>query len=277
MRCAYYCNTNAYDIQKLLYHYSQNGVDFTCFDDVIYTAVEDRNHKTTTDIFCFSFGVVVIWGMDKTEEMKVLDQLAEIFPDCHERFVDEIYYQLNTSIQKSYIDEEKNTVILSEDSILTKLSISYALAQSVKLTALENSVAKLMEKTTPIQKELSTVGTVSLSKKEIAKQIGMLFYERYAINIHNEILDIPEFFWKRPSYEPLYLSTAESQDIQIRQNILNKRLDLVQELYMLLSSELNYVHSTKLEIVIIWLIAIEVILAISHTGVFTTLLSWIGF
>jgi uncharacterized Rmd1/YagE family protein len=60
--------------------------------------------------------------------------------------------------------------------------------------------------------------------------------------------------------------TAEFQDIQLRQSILNHRLDVIHELYSLLSNELNYKNSTRLEVIIIILIAIEVVLGLVETG-----------
>ena len=77
-------------------------------------------------------------------------------------------------------------------------------------------------------------------------------------------MDTPEFFWRKPSYEPLYLMTADFQDIQTRQNILNHRLNMIHELYTLLSNELNYKQSTRLELIIIFLITIEVLFGAIH-------------
>jgi uncharacterized Rmd1/YagE family protein len=154
-----------------------------------------------------------------------------------------------------------------------KLSISHALAQSVKLAILEGSVMKLIDKTNPIQKEMAAKGSVSLSKKEISKQIGRLFSERYMINQHSDILDVPEFFWRRPSYEPLYQMTVEFQDIQLRQNIMYNRLDMINDLYSILSEELNHRHSSRLEIIIIALIAIEVGLALFEKNIWSKLVS----
>ena len=61
-----------------------------------------------------------------------------------------------------------------------------------------------------------------------------------------------------PNYEPIYSLEAKLQDVQSRQNILNKRLKIVEELYSILTDELNVKLSSKLETIIIVLIAIEV-------------------
>ena len=65
--------------------------------------------------------------------------------------------------------------IINKISILTILAISYALAQSVKLSSLENSVERLLENTQPIHEELARKGAMSLSKKEISIRIVVFF------------------------------------------------------------------------------------------------------
>ena len=58
--------------------------------------------------------------------------------------------------------------MFNQISIFTKLAVSYALAQSVKLSSLEHSVERLLENTQPIHEELAAI---SLSKKEISIRI----------------------------------------------------------------------------------------------------------
>ena len=66
-----------------------------------------------------------------------------------------------------------------------------------------------------------------------------------------------------PNYEPIYSLTAKLQDMQSRQHILNKRHKIVEELYSILTDELNVKLSSKLEPIKIVLIAIEVILGLT--------------
>lgn len=274
MRCSSYCTASAYKVNYLLDHLNSSGLEPKYFDNVVYVQKEGRGDLGNIDIFFFPFGCIVIWGADEMHEKSILElpmQFEINKLDTH--ISDFIYFDYDQELGKTFIDEEKNEIILGDTSELIKLSLSHALAQSVKLNVLEKSVSALLDKTTPIQQELANTGSVSLSKKEISKQIGILFNERYSINLHSDILDTPEFFWRRPSYEPLYLMTAAFQDIQVRQNILNHRLDTIHELYTMLSNELNYKHSSRLEIIIVILIAIEVTLAITQSNILSKFLS----
>jgi uncharacterized Rmd1/YagE family protein len=268
MRCTSYNISEEINIEKVAKFYIERGVEPKYFDDVLHIQ-KQSSPKKNIDIFLFSFGSIVIWGGSEQDEEQIIEEVKKLSKkNIPKAPFDLIFYKVDENSKKTYIDEEANVIILSEDSAFLKLSISHALAQSVKLIVLENSVSSLLEKTAPLQKELAKKGTVSLSKKEISKNIGMLFSERYSINLHSDILDTPEFFWRRPSYEPIYLMTAAFQDIQVRHNILNHRLDTIHELYSILSNELNYKHSTRLEIIIIVLIAIEVLIGLTGHGIF---------
>ena len=103
-----------------------------------------------------------------------------------------------------------------------------------------------------------------MSRKKLSKKIGALFSERNSINLHSDILDTPEFFWRRPRYEHYYLMASEYMDIQTRLDILNRRLGVIHELYDILSSELNHRHSSRLELIIILLILIEVVVVLRN-------------
>ncbi len=275
MRCLSYCTASEYVMTDLTDHLVSKGFVVQNFDDVIFAKMQDNDD---VDIFLFPYGCLTVWGSDEAREKLLLNELKQFEIDSlTEVMSDPINFEYDENAEKdhgkTFIDEERNKIILSNRSEYIKLSLSHALAQSVKLMVLERSVSKILEKTSTIQKELANTGSVSLSKKEISKQIGQLFSERYSINLHSDILDTPEFFWRRPSYEPLYLMTAEFQDISVRQGILNHRLDIIQELYNILSNELNYKHSARLEITIVVLIAIEVVLAFSHNSVISDIIN----
>lgn len=266
MRCTFYCIAKEIDLQNLSNAFAGDNPQF--FDDVLCLQREGRSQKIV-DIFCFKFGSVIFWGSSEEDEKIFLEECKIYAVEVAQiQAYDLLHYKIDEYSERTYIEEEDNRVVLHKDSLFIKLSISHALAQSAKLSVLENAVTSLFAKTKPLQQELEKKGSVSLSKTEISKKIGMLFSERYSVNLHSDILDTPEFFWRKPKYEPLYIATAQFQDIQIRHNILNRRLDTIHELYAMLSNELNYIHSARMEIIIIILITCEVLLGITNHGFF---------
>lgn len=260
MRCSSYCTANAYDIDRLAKFLRSEGFEPKFYDDVIHITKEKDSTEECTDIFFFPYGCTIIWGSEEEEDTQILDLLEDYEKrPIHDKIRDESYYLFG---EETKINEEEDEIILESDDVLIRLSVSHALSQSVKLTAFEESIAKTIEKTKHLPTELATEGKISLSRKKLSQKIGALFAERNSINLHSDILDTPEFFWRRPKYEHYYHMAAEYLDIQTRHEILNRRLDVIHELYDILSNELKHLHSSRLELTIIFLIVIEVVFII---------------
>jgi uncharacterized Rmd1/YagE family protein len=256
MRCTSYCSASSYDIPRLFQALQKRG-HVQLFRDVIHTHVKE-NRRVTGDIFYFSYGAIVCWGFTEDEELELLAFLKEFEREPlpkHE--LDEFTFSYGETMK---IDEDE--IILHNKGTLTKLAISHGIAQSVKLTIFEEAIQKTIELTKNLPKELSQKGNIGLSRKDISKKMGELFIERNFINVHAEMLDTPEFFWNHPELEPFYRRTSHYLDVNKRVEVLNKRLDVIHELFEILSNELNHQHSSRLEWTIICLIIIEVILAI---------------
>ncbi len=263
MRCSSYCNAQEYVInQNTLNRLKKQGLQPEIIEKVLHYTVksDDNQNEEGVEVFLFPFGSIIIWGANEKQEEQILRNIKfaknKSLNQTHYEFIN---YAYNESENRTYINEEKNTIILGDKSKLVKLSVSHALAQSVKLEELEEFVVDLLKQAKPIQKELAKTGRVSMSKSQLSKELGKLFNARYSINLHSDILDIPEFFWRRPSFEPIYHNTVEFQDIILRQGILNNHLSLIHDLYGMLSDDLDQRHATRLEIIIVLLIAIEVI------------------
>jgi uncharacterized Rmd1/YagE family protein len=164
MRCSSYCTAEKYDIVKLTANLNHEGLEPQYFDDVIHVQKEVSKKDPKIDIFLFPFGCAIIWGGDEIQEKIILDSLKPFSINPHEIDVlDLIYFQHDSTVEKTFINEEENKIIFYEESPLVKISLSHAFAQSVKLEILEKSVTNLLEKTNPIQMELAKTGGVSLS------------------------------------------------------------------------------------------------------------------
>lgn len=256
MRCITYCTAASYSILTL-YSFLQRNSTPTLYRDVIHVPYL-REDNTSGDIFYFPYGTVAFWGLTLDEENKLLQELKsfEEGPIAQPEF-DELTYSYGGPF-KIHQDD----ISLQTPSPMTKLAISYGLAQSVKLTIFENSIRDTIEKTRSLPENLYKKGKISLSLKEIRKKSGELFLERNSINLHSDILDTPEFFWEYCELEPFYRTTVNYLDLEKRVEVLNKRLDIVKELLEMLANELNHQHSSALEWTIICLIVIEVVIAL---------------
>jgi uncharacterized Rmd1/YagE family protein len=256
MRCTTYCTASSYDISFLLQKMQKKGTS-QLYRDIIHTQVKE-DKRIRGDIFCFSFGVIVCWGLSETEEEDLLASLKEFeTKPLAKPERDDFTFSYGESMK---IEEDE--IVLQNKNSFTKLAVSYGLAQSVKLTIFEEAIQKTISHTQQIPILLTTKGKIPLSRKEISRKMGEIFIERSFINLHSEILDTPEFFWDHPELETFYKRTIHYLDVSKRAELLNRRLSVVHELFEILSGELNHQHSSRLEWTIIILIVIEVTIAV---------------
>jgi uncharacterized Rmd1/YagE family protein len=254
MDCRAYCTASAYHIKTLHERFKQLGYSTTLYRDVMHVVVPEA---TIGDVFCFSYGATVMWGLDQEQAQTYLDQIKELEQTKvnEEIEMDEFTFIFGDS--PKIVDDE---IVLPTQDMLTRLAISHGLAQSVKLGTFENAVHKTFKNTKHIPEDLAKHGRISLSRREIRRKMGELFIERNSINLHVDALDTPEFFWEYSELESFYAMTANYLDLETRVEVLNQRLGVIHELFEMLGNELNHQHSSRLEWTIIWLIIMEVFL-----------------
>ncbi len=251
-----YCTASSYAL-KQLYEGFKVRYKATLMKDVVHIEAEHENDEVK-DIFCFGYGVTVFWGFEEKEEHRFLKKIRAFESRSTEQPERERMHFSFGEVAK--IEEEE--IILPDRDLYTRLAISHGLAQSVKLATFENTIQKTIDTTKNIPEQLAAQGKIPLSKREIRKKMGELFVERSSVNLHSDILDVPEFFWEHSELEALYSMIANHLDLETRIEVLNQRLDTVHDLFEMLGNELNHQHSSKLEWIIIWLIVIEVIISL---------------
>lgn len=255
MRCSGYCTASSYDISRLFQTLGKLG-PVQLYKDTLHFQMREEK-KIRGDIFYFSYGAVVFWGLTQEEERRFLNDLKEYERDPAPRTEDEFTY-----IYGDPMKIEEDEIILQNKETLPKLAVSHGIAQSVKLIIFEERIFKTYEATKWLPLELATKGKISLSRKAISQKMGELFIERNTININTEILDTPEFFWEYPELEAFYRKTAAYLEVTKRADVLNRRLNVIHELFEILRNELNHQYSARLEWTLIVLIVIEVVLAV---------------
>lgn len=151
-----------------------------------------------------------------------------------------------------------NVIQLQTDDVEERLAISFAFAQSAKLSVLEAALEATTEEIKEIPEQLARTGRSSFSAKKIGTLTGRVFLQRNEANLYANILDSPTFFWEAEAFEPLYRRVNTYLDVEDRVGILNNKLDIVNDLLEGLSNQLEIRNSHRLEWIIIVLIMIEI-------------------
>ncbi|CAA7268369.1 unnamed protein product [Cyclocybe aegerita] len=216
---------------------------------------------TEAEIFMFNYGTVVIWGMTEAQEKRFLSsikrfEIEKLAPEDVEMEDLNYYYANYSRIYNDVITLRKGS------SYMTKLSLSHALSQSVKISLFEELISSKIEETKDIPEVISETGKIGMPHKEIMQKIGQLFLLRTNINSVGSVLDSPEVFWSYPDLQPLYDAARSYLEIPQRINLLNTRVEVLQDMLQLLKESVSSKHSERLEQIVILLIGIEIVLGI---------------
>ncbi|KAJ1490996.1 hypothetical protein T484DRAFT_1776020, partial [Baffinella frigidus] len=105
---------------------------------------------------------------------------------------------------------------------------------------------------------------LKIDQKDVMKTMGRLLHLRGLINLHLPLSETPEAYWEEPWLEDLYSKIARELDVTSRIRTLNRKLDYAHQVVEVLRTELSEKHHTRLEQIIIYLIAVEVVFELFH-------------
>lgn len=226
------------------------------------------------DIFVFPSGTVVTWSLPPdvvtTLATKHLLPAAED-PHVDRKEVEDLEYVVDPERDQSAVNGD--VVVLGArqeardgdrlNTTLAKIAFSSGLARSTKLAVLESSLNRYFESTRRIPALLSRGSRLALSRKFILQKTGELLGLRAQLNHYNELTDsLPDIFWDSKSelrLETYYDRVGRALDVGVRIKTLNEKMNYAQEVVDVLRETSSDKHSTRLEWIIIALIAVEVL------------------
>lgn len=223
------------------------------------------------DIFVFPSGTIVTWSLPPDIVTKQILRAAEDPHPAELREVEDLDFVNDTSRETSTMKGE--VVVLGTrkehkdgdtlDTTLAKIAFSSGLARSTKLAVLEAALTKYFESTRKIPKQLSRGAGIPLGRRFILQKTGELLGLRAKLNHYSELTDsLPDIFWDSKSelgLEGYYEQVGRALDVNVRIRTLNQKMDYAQEIASVLREMSSEQHGTRLELIIILLIAVEVI------------------
>lgn len=216
------------------------------------------------EIFYFDYGVIVTWGFTEDEESIILEEAAPFFIDKLPKVdieIEELEYCINPQKPARLFNDIIN---LKNGNHMLKLTISHAIAQSVKLSYFEEEIEEAINETKHIPANMADSGSVQMSRSTINKLIGRLFVMRINVNLVSNVLDTPEIFWAEPGLNPLYKAVRAYLEISQRVEVLNDRTLVITDLLNILKDHINNSHGETLEWIVIILIVFEAFIGIAE-------------
>lgn len=260
MRCVSFCTAISYSLNRINNYFKNKKFPTKLSRNVLHVAIPDK----AADLFFFSHGCFVAWNLKRSQEIALL---AEIKPFSNESLdrIEMDYFSFTYGDETRLETHERfnaDVITLESDNYQIKLAISYGLAESIKLEYYEELIKNTIKKNSKLPTMLAKTGKIDLSRRAISQRMGEIFIEMSSVNLNSSYLDVPEYFWRYPNLENYYTLTEQFLDITRRVAALNQRLDVLHQFFDMLTGQLQFQHSSMLEIIIILLIAIEIVISL---------------
>ena len=254
----------AVNIDIIMLHKELKKKKFNVKNYLDVVALEDK--KTRATVFYFKNGTVVMWRVLPKQFKQFLDYASKslIRPYTHTDHDQFSVVPGTKTIWKPHDYFNVDTLVLTEEDQELKLAIAFAIGQATKLRTFERSIQGLIDRHASLVHDIADHGKVRLSRKRINKILGEIFVAKSVINLKSEYLSTPRYFWQYSSYEPDYLLTKHYLDLPDRVEALNIQLNVLNEMFDMLTNEIQHQHSSFLEWVIIVLLVVEVSFSLLH-------------
>ncbi|CAA21964.3 Sporulation protein RMD1 [Schizosaccharomyces pombe] len=223
----------------------------------------DRNQPLFREVFCFTYGVVVLWGYTIDEEHRFLRELGRFEIEklkIEDMEVEEFNYYITTLYQPRIFNDF--IALRDASNYMIRLSISHAIAQSVKISLFEELVNETIDATKDTPQMIAETGRVNLKREEIMMAVGQLFILRININLQGSVLDSPELMWTEPQLEPIYTAARSYLEINQRVALLNQRVEVIGDLLSMLKEQITHTHDESLEWIVVILMGLLVLIAL---------------
>jgi len=241
------------------------------------------NYKNTAVVF--SDGTLVTWYMDKDSELQLASDILSFHSKSTGlRFGKEslISNQLsNSEWSESMVVNDQTTPLTSrlvddgESLSLTEidsnrsnemLTVSMALATAARMNVIESQLQEHIDSGhAEISRLLQSMSNWKLSKvsETIFESEKLVHNWRYFLT-QNGIDDIPDSLWDYEALDKLYVQVVSCFDVHKRFNDINTDITYYSEFLSTCGEHVRHKYSSRLEKIIIIIIAIEAGIAMRH-------------
>lgn len=214
----------------------------------------------TKYICVYSFGVVVICGIDDPKEVNKLlkrvmlgeedVKISNVEPETH---VISLKPEGPETVEFDYIQ-------LKELKVEKLLLIFHVMAQSVAIDFIDGRLKEQMQAFENVHSNLEQKGRLVIGTRQAMRIVGTAGNMTNFIVSRLSLLDDPAITWEDKDAEMLYVNLRKSYELDDRFSALQFKLEFINESSGRILDVLATRRSEIMEIIIIVLIAVEVVL-----------------
>jgi uncharacterized Rmd1/YagE family protein len=211
--------------------------------------------------FVFRYGVAVLCDVSLDEEQAVLDSLR---PNTVEPLEQPEVDTVGAMVRPEEEDrlDPGGTIVLKDGAIERLQIVADVLSKSLVLAHHEAQLATTFDRIDRLAIQIKQRGQGGRRVRELVRQVGDVLLTQHRMVGRVAAGDKPDLLWDRPDLERLYARLADEYELPERGEAVDRKLALVGETTRTVLELMQNQRSTRLELYIIGLIAIEILLSV---------------
>ncbi len=209
-------------------------------------------------VVLFRYGVAVLIGLSPIEEDETIRGLGPRIIAPATRVEDEIATIEIDADQDDQIDPG-GSIRVRDLSPPRLVVIADALAKNVVLSHQEREVRGVFDIVEPLAARLAAGGRTPTKRSNMVKVIGQSLLVRQRLTGRVEVDEKPDVLWDRFDLERLHARLADEYELKERSAALSRKIEVIGETARALTDLIDTARATRLEVMIVLLIVIEVL------------------
>ncbi len=212
-------------------------------------------------VFIYSFGAVVFANVDLKNAYKLLRKIHKALTEPLE---DDLMEEYAWTDKEVTADEVGFNVLKIKEVTPDKLSLAaYVLAQSVAIDYFDSLAESIVSTFEKLNIELEHKGSLRTSTRKILKMVGGGNSILQSTIARLSLLDKPDIVWEHADLESLYQNMRAMFELDDRFKNIEYKIQYIQNSSEIVLSLLRDRRSQALELVVIFLIILEIFLALA--------------
>lgn len=212
--------------------------------------------------YVYSFGSIVFVNIDTPEIKSAVSFFEKSFNISKNhfttKFIDE--YELEVDPEKT-LEVTNNNAICPDDNKQYMNIISLILAKSVALEKIENGINNVMDEVEDIIDYLEK-GRLNIKNEPLAKLASKILGFKHRSISYIMIFDKPDITWEDIKLDDFYYQLSELFELQDRYDQMRDKIEILTDITGVFTNLTHEHRATRLEWIIIILIAIEFVIGL---------------
>jgi uncharacterized Rmd1/YagE family protein len=214
------------------------------------------------EIFLFSFGVVVFVGRGPAEQTDFLEYLGTTAgpgqKPARSSWSDDLLVQVDP---QSEAQADPEIVVVPRLEEWSAEMVATVLARSVALERVESAMDAAMDR---IEERISALeaGRIDQDDRQLARDAAKVLRIEHESLSWIGLLDRPESTWNNPQAESFHDQLSKVFEIPDRYGAMRRKAEVIKDIDRTFTDLAHARRATRLEWVIIWLFAVELVVGL---------------